>query len=201
VLASGRNIKVMVLNTEVYSNTGGQASKATPIGAVAKFAAAGKEQAQKDLALIAMSYGHVYVAQIAIGANNAQSVTALREAESYDGPALIIGYGPCREQGIDTSDSIKRQKLAVETGYWLLFRYDPRKAAAGQPAMTLDSPEPTKEVGEFMAGENRFRVLHSANPERADRLQALAQEKAKERYKKYELMTHAAEGEKEDSWA
>jgi pyruvate-ferredoxin/flavodoxin oxidoreductase len=193
VLACGRNINIMVLDTEVYSNTGGQASKSTPTGAVAKFASAGKSLGKKDMASIAMSYGHVYVAQIAIGANNAQAITALREAESYDGPSLIIGYGPCQAHGIDLSDSIKRQKIALETGYWMLFRFDPRRAAAGQPALVIDSPEPTKAVGEFMAGENRFRVLRATNPKRADELQALAEERARARYKKYERMTHVEE--------
>ncbi|MFA5256685.1 MAG: pyruvate:ferredoxin (flavodoxin) oxidoreductase [Opitutales bacterium] len=189
VLASGRNIKIMVLDTEVYSNTGGQSSKATPTGAVAKFAAAGKALGKKDLAMIAMSYGHVYVAQIAIGANNRQAIDALREAESYDGPSLVIGYGPCQAHGIDLSDSIARQKLAVQTGYWTLFRFDPRRVAAGQAGMVLDSPEPTLSVADFMAGENRFRILRASNPERASMLQDLAQERAVARFRKYEAMT------------
>ncbi|HNX04188.1 MAG TPA: pyruvate:ferredoxin (flavodoxin) oxidoreductase, partial [Opitutales bacterium] len=197
VLASGRNINIMVLDTEVYSNTGGQSSKSTPTGAVAKFASGGKSLGKKDLASIAMSYGHVYVAQIAMGANPGQAVTALREAESYDGPSLVIGYGPCQAHGIDLSDSIKRQKKAIETGYWNLFRFDPRRTEAGEPAMVMDSPEPTGSVGEFMDGENRFKSLTVANPERAKALRDLAEGRAVAKYKKYELMTHAAEEEKD----
>jgi pyruvate-ferredoxin/flavodoxin oxidoreductase len=193
VLASGRNIKIMVLDTEVYSNTGGQSSKATPTGAVAKFASSGKSTGKKDLGLIAMSYGNIYVAQIAIGANMAQAITAMREAESYDGPALIVAYGPCQAHGIDLSDSIKRQKLAIKTGYWMLYRFDPRRAEAGESAMVLDSPEPTSTVGEFMAGENRFNVLKTMNPERAEYLEKLAQKRALAKYAIYERMTHSAD--------
>ncbi len=202
VLASGRNINILVLDTEVYSNTGGQSSKATPTGAVAKFAAAGKALGKKDLAMIAMSYGHCYVAQIAMGANPRQAIEALREAESYEGPSLVIGYGPCIAHGIDLSDSIKRQKLALETGYWTLFRFDPRRVAKGEPGMVLDSAEPSKEVAEFMAGENRFRILRASNPERADALTAMAQERAGAKYRKYEAMTRAesAAGEEDEGW-
>src|ERR1019366_5579573 len=142
VLASGANAKVLVLDTEVYSNTGGQSSKATPMGAVAKFASGGKSVAKKDLALIAMQYGHVYVARVAFGAKDSQTVAAFREAESYDGPALIIAYSHCIAHGYDLSLGLEQQKLAVDSGYWPLYRYDPRLAAKGAVALKLDSPAP-----------------------------------------------------------
>ncbi len=200
VLASGRNINILVLDTEVYSNTGGQSSKSTPTGAVAKFAAAGKSLGKKDLAMIAMSYGHVYVAQVALGANDRQTIEALREAESYDGPSLVIAYGPCQAHGIDLSNSLQRQKLAIESGYWTLFRHDPRRAAMGQPAMLLDSMEPTRPVSDFMAGEGRFKVLHAANPERAEALAELAQSRSRQRYANYLRLSKAEEEEADEGW-
>jgi len=145
VLASGQNINILVLDTEVYSNTGGQASKSTPMAAVAKFASGGKSVAKKDLALMAMQYGHVYVARVALGARDSQTVLALREAESYPGPALVIAYSPCIAQGFPLHLGLEHQKLAVDTGYWPLFRYDPRLAASGAVPFKLDSGPPKVE--------------------------------------------------------
>ena len=142
VLASGANVKVLVLDTEVYSNTGGQASKSTPMGAVAKFAAGGKAVAKKDLALIAMQYGHVYVARVAFGAKDSQTIAAFREAESYNGPALIIAYSHCIAHGFPLHLGLEQQKLAVDSGYWPLFRYDPRLVEKGETGLKLDSPAP-----------------------------------------------------------
>ena len=145
VLASGADVNVLVLDTEVYSNTGGQASKSTPTGAVAKFASAGKRTRKKDLGMMAMSYGYVYVATVAMGANRNQLIRAMIEAESYDGPSLIIAYSPCINHGIDMSRSVEESKQAVECGYWNLYRFDPRKEDAGENPFTLDSKEPDYE--------------------------------------------------------
>jgi pyruvate-ferredoxin/flavodoxin oxidoreductase len=188
VLASGANVKVLVLDTEVYSNTGGQSSKATPIGAVAKFASAGKSLAKKDLALIAMQYGYVYVARVAIGAKDSQTITAFREAEAYNGPAIIIAYSHCIAHGFPLHLGLEQQKLAVESGYWPLFRYDPRLAGKGDP-FKLDSAAPKVELAKFMANETRFSVLNSVAPARAAELGRLAQEQAKERYAHYRRLS------------
>jgi pyruvate-ferredoxin/flavodoxin oxidoreductase len=158
VLASGANVNVLVLDTEVYSNTGGQQSKATPTGAAAKFAAAGKNGNKKDLGLMAMSYGHVYVAQVAFGARDAQTLKAFQEAEAYQGPSLIIAYSPCIAHGFDLAQGIEHQHLATDSGYWPLYRFDPRRADGGQPALVLDSPPPKTDVGRLMAIESRFQV-------------------------------------------
>jgi pyruvate-ferredoxin/flavodoxin oxidoreductase len=158
VLASGANVNVLVLDTEVYSNTGGQQSKATPTGAAAKFAIAGKGGAKKDLGLMAMSYGHVYVAQVAFGAKDAQTLKAFQEAEAYDGPSLIIAYSHCIAHGYDMAQGIEHQRLAADTGYWPLYRFDPRRVAAGQPALVLDSPPPKADVSTLMALETRFQL-------------------------------------------
>ena len=180
ILASGKDINVMVFNTEVYSNTGGQASKATPTGAVAQFAAGGKEVKQKDLASIAMSYGYVYVAQISMGADYNQTVKAIAEAEAYPGPSLIIAYAPCINHGIKKgmSKAQTEEKLAVETGYWNLFRFNP----AAEKKFVVDSKAPTKEFQEFIGGEVRYTSLALKDAEKAARLQAQAAENAKERY-------------------
>ena len=180
ILASGKDINVMVFNTEVYSNTGGQASKATPTGAVAQFAAGGKEVKQKDLAGIAMSYGYVYVAQISMGADYNQTVKAIAEAEAYPGPSLIIAYAPCINHGIKKgmSKAQTEEKLAVETGYWNLFRFNP----AAEKKFVVDSKAPTKEFQEFIGGEVRYTSLALKDAEKAARLQAQAAENAKERY-------------------
>ncbi len=186
VLASGANVKVMVLDTEVYSNTGGQASKSTPMGAVAKFAASGKAVAKKDLALIAMQYGHVYVARVAFGAKDSQTVTALREAESYDGPALIIAYSHCIAHGYPLHLGLEQQKLAVDSGYWPLFRYDPRLAAKGEVPLRLDSAAPKIDLARFTANETRFGILRNVDPERADELAVLAQAQVRQHFALYQ---------------
>ncbi len=184
VIASGQDINIMVYNTEVYSNTGGQSSKATPTGAVAQFAAAGKEVKQKDLASIAMSYGYVYVAQIAMGADYNQTVKALSEAEAYPGPSLVIAYAPCINQGIKKGmdKAQTEEELAVKAGYWHLFRYNPQLKAEGKPAFILDSKAPTGDYQEFLNGEVRYNSLVRSNPERAKDLFAKSEENAKERY-------------------
>ncbi len=159
VLASGANVNVLVLDTEVYSNTGGQSSKATPTGAAAKFAAAGKAAGKKDLGLMAMSYGNVYVAQVAFGAKDAQTLKAFVEAESYPGPSLIIAYGHCIAHGYDMALGIEHQRLAAESGYWPLYRFDPRREAANQPALVVDSPTIKADVAELMRLESRFQSV------------------------------------------
>jgi pyruvate-ferredoxin/flavodoxin oxidoreductase len=186
VLASGRNVKVLVLDTEVYSNTGGQASKATPRGAVAKFASAGKRTRKKDLGLLAMGYGDVYVAQIALGGDNAQAVKALWEAEHYPGPALVIAYSHCIEHGIEMEQGMLHQKDAVDTGYWPLYRYDP----AGEKPLHLDSKR-KRPVSEFLAEENRFASLQRTRPETATELDELEQSDVDGRWARLELMLAA----------
>jgi pyruvate-ferredoxin/flavodoxin oxidoreductase len=188
VLACGRDVNVLVLDTQVYSNTGGQASKATPRGAVAKFAAAGKPIGRKDLGLFATSYGNVYVAQIALGADNAQTVKALAEAESWPGPSLIIAYSTCIAHGIDMSTSMSHQAEAVKSGFWPLWRYDPRLAVPDQRPMRLDSKAPTLPLEEFQTKEARFAMLARSRPERYAELQGLAQTDAEERRRLYEQL-------------
>ena len=184
VIASGKDINIMVYDTQVYSNTGGQASKATPIGAIAQFAAGGKDVKQKDLASIAMSYGYVYVAQIALGADYNQAVKALAEAEAYPGPSLIIAYAPCINHGIKKgmSKAMTEEDLAVKSGYWHLFRYNPALKQEGKPAFSLDSKAPTEDYQEFIGGEVRYTSLKLQNPEKAAVLFAKAEEAAKERF-------------------
>ena len=160
VLAMGQNINVVVLDTEVYSNTGGQASKSSPTGAVAKFAAGGKVTKKKDLGKMAMSYGYVYVAQVAMGANMNQYIKALKEAEEYDGPSLIICYAPCINHGINMSNSQLEEKRAVESGYWQLYRYNPALAEQGKNPFILDSKEATADYKEFLLGENKIGRAH-----------------------------------------
>src|ERR1019366_2841118 len=166
VLASGADVNVLVLDTEVYSNTGGQQSKATPTGAAAKFAASGKEVPKKDLALLATTYGHVYVARVAMGAKDKQTVDALLEAESWHGPSLIIAYSHCIAHGYDMAHGADQQRLAVDSGVWPLFRYDPRRVARGEPPVVMDSGTgPTKtRVTEYMRNEGRFRVVELQDP-------------------------------------
>ncbi len=187
VLASGRDINVLVLDTEVYSNTGGQSSKATSAGAIAKFSAGGKETKKKDLGLMAMSYGYVYVAQVAMGADPAQTLRAIREAESYDGPSIVICYCPCIEHGPKCGMGLSQleEKKAVEAGYWHLYRYDPRLKAEGKNPFTLDSKAPSGDFRSFLSGENRYAALPLAFPEKAERLYAKAESDAKERYEQY----------------
>jgi pyruvate-ferredoxin/flavodoxin oxidoreductase len=188
VLASGRNVNVLVLDTEVYSNTGGQMSKATPLGAVAKFAAAGKTVPKKDLALQAIAYGNVYVARIAMGADPQQTLTALREAEAYDGPSLVIAYSHCIAHGIEMSSGLDQQYRAVASGYWPLIRYDPVARAAHANPFLLDSPRPRIPLADYTDRELRYRTLASTHPEEAERLHGLAVEAVAQRWQVYEEM-------------
>jgi pyruvate-ferredoxin/flavodoxin oxidoreductase len=193
VLASGRNVNVLVLDTEVYSNTGGQASKATPLGAVAKFAASGKGMAKKDLGLLAMSYGDIYVARIAMGANDQQTLHALLEAEAYDGPSLVIAYSHCIAHGIEMSKGLTQQKLAVQSGQWLLYRYNPALKEKGQNPLTLDAKEPSVPVEQYTANETRFTMLRRSDEARADELLREAQREAKERWTLYRHLAASPE--------
>jgi pyruvate-ferredoxin/flavodoxin oxidoreductase len=188
VLASGRNVNVLVLDTEVYSNTGGQMSKATPRGAVAKFAAAGKPESKKDLGRMAMSYGNVYVAQISMGAKDAQTIRAFLEAESYEGPSIIIAYSPCIAHGYDLAKGAEQSALAVESGYWPIYRYDPRLAEEGKNPLQLDSKGPKIPLEDYAYNETRYKMLKKSYPERAEKLMKLAQEDVNEQWKVYEQM-------------
>jgi len=188
ILALDRDINLLVLDTEVYSNTGGQTSKATPLGAVAKFAAGGKSTAKKDLALIAMSYGHVYVAQVALGAKDQQTLRAFLEAESYHGPSLILAYSPCIAHGVDMGRSLTQQELAVDSGHWPLFRYDPRRAAKGENPLSLDSKKPSIPYKDFITTEARFSMLFRSHPEEAERFLAQAQTQVNNRFRHYEQL-------------
>ncbi len=188
VLASGRNVKILVLDTEVYSNTGGQASKATPRAAIAKFAAAGKRTGKKDLGLIASAYGNVYVAQVALGADNAQTVKAFAEAEAHDGPSLIIAYSTCIAHGIEMSTGMSHMKEAVDSGYWPLYRFDPRREAAGEHPFVLDSRAPSTPLRDFAAKEGRYSLLARSQPKLAERLMELAQEDVDERWHLYQQL-------------
>ncbi|MBQ9494137.1 MAG: pyruvate:ferredoxin (flavodoxin) oxidoreductase [Treponema sp.] len=188
VLAQGRNVNVLCLDTEVYSNTGGQMSKATPVGAIAKFAAGGKDIAKKDLGMIAMSYGYIYVARIAMGANANQTIKAIREAESFDGPSLIIAYSHCINHTINMTDGLKLQKQAVECGLWPLYRYDPRRVAQGLNPFQLDSKEPNYQLADYMYAEGRFKALKAANPERASVLLDKATTQAKRIWQEYDYL-------------
>jgi pyruvate-ferredoxin/flavodoxin oxidoreductase len=189
VLASGENINVLVLDTEVYSNTGGQMSKSTPLGAVAQFAAGGKRMPKKDMGLIAMTYGNVYVASISMGANPNQAVRALAEAESYDGPSLILSYSHCIAHGIDMSLGYEGQKKAVACGHWPLYRFDPRLAEEGKNPLQLDSKAPTLGIEEYAYGENRYQVLKKTKPEVAKALMEQAQKFVKRKYSLYEKLS------------
>ena len=188
VLASGRNVNLLVLDTEVYSNTGGQASKSTPRAAVAKFAAAGKPGPKKDLGLMAMSYGHVYVAAVAMGAKDEHTLKAFLEAEAYDGPSIIIAYSHCIAHGINMTTAMSDQKAAVDSGQWLLYRYNPERAAQGENPLTLDSRTPTKKVQEFLQQQTRFQMLTKSKPEAARELWQQAQHDADVRYRLYEYL-------------
>jgi pyruvate-ferredoxin/flavodoxin oxidoreductase len=188
VLAMNRDVNVLVVDTEVYSNTGGQQSKATPLGAAAKFAAAGKELPKKDLGLMAVNYGYVYVARVAFGANDMHTVKAFLEAESYPGPSLIIAYSHCIAHGYDLATSLDQQKLAVATGLWPLYRYDPRRVDQGESPFQLDSPAPTEPVEKFMKNEVRFRMVEKNDPERYRKLVAAAQRTTNLRYAVYQQL-------------
>ncbi|MCB0047135.1 MAG: pyruvate:ferredoxin (flavodoxin) oxidoreductase [Caldilineaceae bacterium] len=188
VLASGRDVNILVLDTEVYSNTGGQSSKATPLAAVAKFAASGKGTPKKDLGMMAMSYGYVYVARIAMGANDRQTLQAIQEAEAYPGPSLIIAYSQCIAHGIDMAKGMDQQRLAVESGYWPLYRFDPRQTLEGKNPLHLDSKAPKIPFKEYAYNENRYRMLAASDPEAADVLMKEAQAAVLLRWKRYEEM-------------
>ena len=188
VLASGRNVNALVLDTEVYSNTGGQCSKSTPRGAVAKFAAGGKQGGKKDLGLMAISYGNVYVAKISLGANPRHALRAFIEAEAYDGPSLIIAYSHCIAQGIEMVTGFRQQKLAVECGHWPLFRYNPMRGAEGKNPFTLDSKKPSVPLKDYTYNEIRYKMLTRTNPQEAERLLKLGQRDVNERWKLYEQM-------------
>ncbi len=188
VLALGRNVNILVLDTEVYSNTGGQMSKATPTAASAKFAAAGKRVGKKDLALQAISYGNVYVAQIAMGANPQQTLLALREAEAYNGPSLVLAYSHCIAHGINMHQGLNQQKLAVSSGYWPLIRYNPVLRSEGRNPFVLDSTRPTISLKDYAYNELRYRIIQRSNPEEAEKLMTLAQEMVDLRWRTYEEM-------------
>ncbi|MGQ9832094.1 MAG: pyruvate:ferredoxin (flavodoxin) oxidoreductase [Thermochromatium sp.] len=192
VLASGRNVNLLVLDTEVYSNTGGQRSKATPLGAVAKFAAGGKPTFKKDLAMMAMAYETVYVAQVAFGAKDVQTVRAFLEAESYEGPSIIIAYSPCIAHGVDLSNNLRQQDLAVNSGHWPLFRYDPRRTARGENPLVIDSKSPSIPYRDFVNSETRFSLLARTHPEAAERFLHLAQRHVDTRFNLYEQLAHLA---------
>jgi len=192
VLAMGHDVNVLVLDTEVYSNTGGQSSKATPIGSVAKFAESGKKTVKKDLGLMAMSYGYVYVASVAMGANKNQFLKVLKEAESYPGPSLILAYSPCINHGIKAGGMGKTQeeeKKAVEAGYWFLYRYDPRLKDEGKNPFQLDSKEPSADIHDFLMGEIRYHTLTLSFPEEAKKLHAALAKTQREKYVKYKKMS------------
>jgi pyruvate-ferredoxin/flavodoxin oxidoreductase len=191
VLASGRNVNVLVLDTEVYSNTGGQASKSTPRGAVAKFAARGKATAKKDLGLLAMAYGDVYVARVAMGADDVQTLRAFQEAEAYDGPSLIIAYSHCIAHGIDMRKGLDQQKLAVQSGHWPLYRYNPLLAEAGKQPLTLDSKAPSVPLEQYAYNETRYRMLQQSDSVRAEALMHEAQHDVQERWKRYQRLAAA----------
>jgi len=190
VLASGRNVNVLVLDTEVYSNTGGQMSKSTPLGASARFASAGKRSGKKDLALQAVSYGNVYVAQVAMGANPQQTLLAMREAEEYEGPSIILAYSHCIAHGIDMTKGLDQQKLATACGHWPLIRYNPMLRAAGKKPFVLDSPRPQIPLSEYAYNENRYRVLKQTHPEEAEKLMQSAQEQIELRWQTYEHLAN-----------
>jgi len=190
VIASGEDVNILVFDTEVYSNTGGQSSKATPTAAVAKFAASGKKVKKKDLGMIAATYGYVYVAQVAMGADKNQFLKAIIEAERYNGPSLIIAYAPCINHGIrqGMGRTQARAKQAVEAGYWHLWRYNPELKKEGKNPFILDSKEPTADFQEFLDGEVRFTSLKNTFPEIAEELYEKAKQDAQERYETYKKM-------------
>ncbi len=191
VIAMGKDVNIIVLDTEVYSNTGGQASKATPMGAAAKFAMSGKAVPKKDLAMLAMTYGHAYVARIAMAAKDAQTVNAIKEADSFPGTAVLVAYSHCIAHGYDMADAVMQQEKAVNSGYWPLFRYDPRRVEKGESPLKMDSAAPKLSLAEFMAHETRFRMVEQTNPEQYKKLVAEAERLAKERFALYEQMARA----------
>ncbi|MGB4782860.1 thiamine pyrophosphate-dependent enzyme, partial [Candidatus Methylomirabilis sp.] len=188
ILNSGKNVNILVLDTEVYSNTGGQMSKSTPRAAVAKFAAGGKPNAKKDLGMLAMSYRNVYVAQVAMGANDSQTVRAFIEAEAFDGPSIIIAYSHCIAHGINMAKGMTNQKVAAESGYWPLYRYNPDLRAKGENPFKLDAKPPKLRFTDFSNLETRYKMLFKSQPDAAKRLSALAQEDIDTRWAVLELM-------------
>jgi pyruvate-ferredoxin/flavodoxin oxidoreductase len=186
VLASGFNVNVLLLDTEVYSNTGGQASKATPRGAVAKFATQGRMLPKKDLALIAMTYGNIYVARVAMGGSDTQTVKAFLEAEAYDGPSLIIAYSHCIAHGYDLAHGIEQQKAAVLSGYWPLCRYNPDRLKEGKSPLQLDSKPPSLPLENYIYNETRYTMLAHSRPQEAKRLLELARDDVRQRWRLYE---------------
>jgi pyruvate-ferredoxin/flavodoxin oxidoreductase len=201
VMASGRNVNILVLDTEVYSNTGGQSSKSTPLGAVAKFAAKGKGLPKKDLGLIAMSYGYVYVARVAFGANDQHTLKTFLEAEAYDGPSLIIAYSPCIAHGIDMARSLDQMKLAVQSGNWPLFRYNPDLIESGQNPLTLDSKDPSIPLEEFAYNETRYRSLLQSDEARAEMLMKQAKTDIQRRWNYYRQLADMKYTKDEDGSA
>jgi pyruvate-ferredoxin/flavodoxin oxidoreductase len=190
VLASGRDVNVLVLDTEVYSNTGGQSSKATPRAAVAKFAANGKGLPKKDLGMIAMAYGYIYVARVAMGASDAQTLKAFLEADAYEGPSLIIAYSHCIAHGIDMAKGLEQQKLAVQAGYWPLFRYNPHLAEEGKNPLVLDSKAPSIPLEDYAYNETRYRMLVQSDEQRAEALMRAARSDVAKRWELYEQMAN-----------
>ena len=188
LLAGNHNVNLLVLDTEVYSNTGGQMSKATPKAAVAKFASGGKTTAKKDLGLMAMTYGSAYVASVAMGARDEHTLRVFLEAESFPGPSLILAYSHCIAHGIDMAKGMHQQQQAVASGRWLLYRHDPRRRAQGLPALVLDSAPPSLGLEEAMAGENRFRMLQYSHPDQARSLTKQAQGELNERFALYQRL-------------
>ncbi len=189
VIAMNAKVNILVLDTEVYSNTGGQMSKATPLGASARFAAAGKRTGRKDLGLIAMAYGTAYVAQIAFGAKDGQAVKAFEEAESYPGTSLIIAYSPCIEHGYALGHGLDQQKLAVDTGFWPLYRFDPRRLAAGEPGLKLDSAAPKVPLSKLWASERRFQTIASQDEAKGKAILECAQDEVLKKFALYERMS------------
>ena len=188
MLASGRNVNVLVLDTEVYSNTGGQASKSTPRAAVAKFAMSGKGLPKKDLGLIAMAYGYVYVARVAMGYNDQQTLKSFLEAEAFDGPSLIIAYSHCIQQGYDMIHGLEQQKLAVQSGAWPVYRYNPNLVHEGKNPLTIENKEPTIPVSQYAYNETRYKMLTQMDEGRAEELMREAQQDAKARWTLYQQM-------------
>jgi pyruvate/2-oxoacid:ferredoxin oxidoreductase beta subunit len=198
VLASGRNVKVLLLDTEVYSNTGGQCSKSTPLGAIAKFASAGKRTPKKDLGLIAMSYGNIYVASVAMGAKDEHTLKSFLEAEAYDGPALIIAYSHCIAHGINMTTAMQNQKAAVLSGQWLLYRYNPEQANNAESPLHVDSAAPKLKVEEYFNLENRFKMLSKSRPADAKQLFQEAQKQVDARWQLYQQLARSSSPDKEN---
>ena len=190
VLASGRNVNVLVLDTEVYSNTGGQMSKATPRGAVAKFAAGGKPRPKKDLGMMAVAYGNVYVAQVAMGSSDMQTLKAFLEADAYDGPSLIIAYSHCIAHGYDLVHGMDQQKAAVQSGYWPLYRYNPELAKLGKNPMQIDSRAPSLPLEKYIYNETRYTMLTHSDPEAAKQLLKFAQQDVENRWREYQNLAN-----------